>query len=121
MRSAHKLTLPAIAAFAALAMTGVSAPAEAASFDCAKPDLAADEKAICDDRALNDADVRMVTTFELVSGLMAMGSKGTLQDEQVAWLKTRQACEADVECLKQAYDVRLKQLMTLYGGIERPL
>ena len=46
-------------------------PAHAASFDCRKPDLAADEKAICQNPQLNDMDVKMVTTFELLSGLLA--------------------------------------------------
>lgn len=96
-------------------------PVTAASFDCEKPDLAADEQVICENRDLNDADVRMVTTFELVSGLLAMGSRGVLQDEQVAWLQTRQACNADIACIRQAYDVRMEQLKSAYAAIERPL
>jgi uncharacterized protein len=95
--------------------------AEAASFDCDKMDLAPDEKAICDNRALNDADVRMVTTFDLLSGLLAMGARGTLQDQQTAWLKERQACGADVNCIKSAYDKRMQQLDQAYKNINRPL
>ena len=95
--------------------------AKAASFDCDAKELKPDEKAICDNRALNDADVRMVTTFELLSGLMAMGSRGTLQDEQTAWLKKRQECGADAACIKAAYDERMKQLGETYKNINRPL
>jgi uncharacterized protein len=95
--------------------------AQAASFDCDAKELKADEKAICDNRALNDADVKMVTTFELLSGLLAMGSRGTLQDEQTAWLKKRQECGADATCIKAAYDERLKQLGESYKIINRPL
>jgi uncharacterized protein len=95
--------------------------ARAASFDCDGKTLQPDEKMICDNRALNDADVKMATTFELISGLLAMGSRGTLQDEQTAWLKTRQACGADAACLKTSYETRLKQLDDAYKKINRPL
>lgn len=95
-------------------------PSHAASFDCSKTDLKADEKAICDNRPLNDQDVKMVTTFDLISGLLPMGNRGELQDQQTAWLKTRQACNADVACIGKAYDARLKQLMSVYDNIERP-
>ncbi|MGO8098394.1 lysozyme inhibitor LprI family protein [Rhizobium leguminosarum] len=95
--------------------------AQAASFDCDAKELKPDEKAICDSRALNDADVKMVTTFDLLSGLLAMGSRGTLQDEQTAWLKKRQECGADAACIKAAYDERLKQFGETYKNINRPL
>ncbi|MDO3435195.1 hypothetical protein QWJ46_21210 [Rhizobium sp. CBN3] len=98
-----------------------SDPAWSASFDCDAKELKPDEKAICDNRALNDADVKMVTTFELLSGLLAMGARGTLQDEQTAWLKKRQECGADAACIKAAYDERMKQLGETYKNINRPL
>jgi uncharacterized protein len=100
---------------------GLTTASHAASFDCEAKELKPDEKVICENRALNDADVRMVTTFDLLSGLMAMGSRGTLQDEQTAWLKKRQACAADAACIKAAYDERLKQLNETYKKINRPL
>ncbi len=96
-------------------------PARAASLDCEAKSLQPDEKAICDNRTLNDADVKMVTTFNLLSGLLAMGSRGTLQDEQSAWLKKRQTCGADVTCLTASYDERLKALDETYKRINRPL
>jgi len=95
-------------------------PAAAASFDCEKAELAPDEQAICDNRALNDADVRMVTTFELLSGLLAMGARGTMQDDQIAWLARRQACGADVACIQSAYDERMKVLTETFNGLPRP-
>lgn len=99
---------------------GMPLPAEAASFDCDKPDLAADETAICANRDLNDMDVKMVTTFELITGLLPMGNRGVVQDEQVAWLSKRQACNADLACLRTSYTERLAQLKTVYDMIERP-
>jgi uncharacterized protein len=101
-------------------LTG-SGIANSASFDCDGQALQPDEKAICDTRSLNDADVKMVTTFDLLSGLMAMGSRGTLQDEQTAWLKKRQECGNDLACLKASYDGRLKQLDETYKHLNRPL
>jgi uncharacterized protein len=93
----------------------------AASFDCDRTDLAGDEKVICDTRALNDADVKMATTFDILTSLLPMGNRGTLQDEQSAWLKKRQACGSDVACIRAAYSERLKQLDESYKGLSRPL
>jgi uncharacterized protein len=95
--------------------------ASAASFDCDSGKLAADEKVICDTRSLNDADVKMVTTFDILTSLLAMGNRGKLQEEQSAWLKKRQACGEDVECIRGAYAERLKQLDEAYKGLSRPL
>jgi uncharacterized protein len=109
-------------AILAISATGLSSSATwAASFDCDAKELKPDEKVICDNRALNDADVRMTTTFDLLSGLLAMGSRGTLQDEQTAWLKKRQECKADAACIKAAYDGRMKQFEETYKNINRPL
>lgn len=117
-----RLIAPALTATVLLLPLLAFAPrAEAASFDCSSADLKADEKAICDNRDLNDADVRMVTTFDLVSQLLAMGSRGELQDAQIAWLTKRQACNADLACLRDAYASRLEELKAVFAKIERPL
>jgi uncharacterized protein len=115
------LILAVMAMLLVLPPVAGSGIAEAASFDCDNQSLQPDEKAICDTRSLNDADVKMVTTFDLLSGLMAMGSRGTLQDEQTAWLKKRQECGNDIACLKASYDSRLKQLDETYKHLNRPL
>ncbi|AJE48269.1 lysozyme inhibitor LprI family protein [Celeribacter indicus] len=105
----------------ALPGTALAPAAMAASFDCDLPDLAPDEQVICDTRELNDADVRMVTTFDFLTGLFAMGMRGSIQDSQIAWLKQRQACGADAACIRDAYDRRQKALEEIYQGIDRPL
>ena len=115
MAFAHSASL---AAALVLASTLAS---NAASFDCDKEELAPDEQAICDDRALNDADVRMVTTFDLLTGLLAMGGRDSMRDEQTKWLAERTACEADVDFIRDAYDRRLKQLEKTYLSLNRPL
>ena len=118
MRAFHPTLFPVAAFTLSALMAGAS---HAASFDCDAKELKPDETVICENRALNDADVKMATTFDLQSGLMAMGSRGTLQDEQTAWLKKRQECAADAACIKAAYDERLKQLDETYKKINRPL
>lgn len=95
-------------------------PAQAASFDCQQPELAADETAICKTLSLNDLDVKMVTTFELLSGLLAMGARGELQDQQIEWLTKRGECEGDIACLTAAYTARMAQLATVYQDVQRP-
>ncbi|MCM2399889.1 hypothetical protein NBH20_01875 [Rhizobium sp. S153] len=114
------VTAATILTIAASSLT-VTTASLAASFDCDRKDLAADERAICDNRALNDLDVKMATSFELIAGLLAMGNRGELQDQQSAWLKKRQACEGDTLCLRNAYDERMKQLEDTYNNLGRPL
>jgi uncharacterized protein len=99
----------------------LAGPAGAASFDCEKTDLAADEKVICDTRSLNDADVKMATTFDILTSLLAMGNRDQLREAQSAWLKTRQACGGDMTCLTGAYETRLKQLSEAFADIAQPL
>ncbi|MFT4183192.1 MAG: hypothetical protein QM636_14890 [Rhizobium sp.] len=104
-----------------LAFLANAGASRAASFDCDTQNLKPDEKTICDVRALNDADVKMVTTFDLLAGLLAMGARGAMQDEQSAWLKKRETCGTDVACLTSSYQQRLKELGEMYKQINRPL
>lgn len=105
-----------------IALLALLAPltAGAASFDCARAS-AADEKAICGHLALNDKDVEMTTKYQFLKGLFAMGARGALQDSQQAWLKSRRQCAGSVSCLNKAYDKRLRELDTVYAGINKPL
>lgn len=106
---------------AALALTGLAGhTAHAASFDCDAKTLQPDETAICANRDLNDLDVRMATEFKWLSGMYAMGVRGELQDQQTAWLKTRQACQSDIACIRKAYEDRLKVFEDDYNRFERP-
>lgn len=111
----------ALALFIVCASYSHGSPVGAASFDCSKTDLAADEKTICENRALNDQDVKMATTFDILTQLMAMGSRDALKTEQSEWLKHRQTCEADVACLTKAYDERMVKLGEAFQSINRPL
>ena len=102
----------AAALVTAFAVTG----AHAASFNCAKAKTA-DEKAICKTQALSDADVKMSTLFDVDTHLVAMGERGSIQDDQIAWLKRRHACGANVTCLKSAYNDRIGALQDEFQSI----
>ncbi|MBT9370417.1 hypothetical protein [Rhizobium sp. CSW-27] len=95
--------------------------ASAASFDCTRMDLAADEAVICAERSLNDLDVKMVTTFDLLVGLVPMGNRDILREGQATWLKARQACGADEACIRRSYETRLKELDEAYRTLIKPL
>lgn len=107
------------ALLAAPILAGAST-ANAASFDCRKPNLAADEQAICQTPQLNDMDVKMVTTFDLLSGLLAMGARGDMQDQQIKWLEQRGECQSNLDCIAAAYAVRMAELTSIYEGLQRP-
>ena len=90
------------------------APARAASYPCEKAD-AADERAVCDTRALNDLDVEMAVRFDILKDLLPMGGRGKLREDQEAWLAERRTCGADVACLRQIYEARLKTLRGVFA------
>ena len=108
-----------LAIFAGLLLLTAGAgvqPAHAASFDCAKA-AAPDEIAICAHRELDDADVEMATRYEMLLQLLAMGAAGDLRDAQKTWLASRQACGADLACLRSAYATRIAALKSGFAAI----
>jgi len=118
-------TLPAMLALTVSLLATPSffgaSDANAASFNCSARNLTANEQTICSDLQLNDDDVKMATMYTMLKGLFAMGVSGNMADDQRAWLKTREACGADVACISKAYKVRIGQLQKLYDGIDKPI
>ena len=108
----HRLLAALIAAGASF----LPLSAQAASFDCAKA-RAADEKAICADRGLNDKDVKMSTLYEIDGHLVAMGRRGAIHDEQIVWLSARKTCGAARACLNAAYDRRIATLQSVLSEV----
>lgn len=100
----------ACAALAVAAVLPVSS--YAASFDCQKATLPT-EKAICQYRNLNDQDVKMATTFNILTHLLPMGGRDALKDEQRLWLQQRNACAAKASCIASQYQQRQIQLDNL--------
>ena len=101
-----------IPALSLLALLATGAPASAASFPCDRAETP-DETAICATLPLNDRDVEMATRFEILKEVLPMGGRAKLQDDQETWLKERRACGAEVACLRDLYEARLKVLRGL--------
>ncbi|NNG81088.1 lysozyme inhibitor LprI family protein [Acinetobacter sp. ANC 5378] len=81
----------------------------AASFNCDNA-LTQTEHAICEHRAVNDADVKMATTYNIIKRLVPMGTRGMIQDEQVKWLQLRDQCGNSSRCLSEVYKMRQQKL-----------
>src|ERR1700760_3172485 len=94
--------------FPTLILCGIflSVPASAASFDCTRAH-AADERAVCASRALSEMDVEMAVRFEMLTGLVGMGTRGDMGDEQRAFLAARRRCGAGTACLTALYRGRI--------------
>lgn len=81
----------------------------AASFNCQKATTAT-EKTICEHRLLNDADVKMSTSYNILRRMVPMGTRSVIQRDQVKWLQFRDRCQESVSCLSQVYNMRQQQL-----------
>jgi uncharacterized protein len=78
----------------------------AASFDCHKA-KSEDEVTVCRDARLSKQDDAMAEAY---AQALKKGDKQTIEAEQKAWLKDRQACGTYKPCLEQAYALRIAQL-----------
>jgi uncharacterized protein len=86
----------------------------AASFDCTRARLP-DEKAVCASRQLSEMDVEMSVRYQMLTGLVAMGARGNMQDEQQTWLTSRHACGDSKSCLLALYRQRIAKLKEQYA------
>jgi uncharacterized protein len=86
-----------------------SANAAPPYINCAKARFS-DEKAICKNTQLIQMDAQMSTMYDIILGLVAMGTRDALKDEQVQWLIDRRACRADRACLREFYEFRIEEL-----------
>ncbi|MDR8729698.1 lysozyme inhibitor LprI family protein [Burkholderia pseudomultivorans] len=92
---------------AAAALLGLPIAALAAGFDCAKA-ASPTEKAICADAALSRLDGELATAWK--AALAKGGDTGALKASQLKWLKQRDRCGADRDCLGDRYRERLASL-----------
>ena len=91
---------------------------QAASFNCDKAQTIT-EHAICEHRSVDDADVKMATTYNILKRLVPMGTRGMIQDEQMKWLSLRDRCGASQSCLMDVYKMRQQKLDLLLDRIYR--
>jgi len=84
--------------------------AHAASFDCANA-KEPDEIAICSSPALSRLDTKMAAlwfSYEKIPFLMGVSAERA--EEAEAFLERRRACGADEDCLRTAYQERIRML-----------
>ena len=96
----------------------LTVPANAASFDCARAH-APDERAVCASRALSELDVETAVRFDTLSGLVAMGMRGDMDDAQRAFLASRRHCGSDARCLTALYRSRIAVLKNQYDALKQ--
>lgn len=92
-----------------LGIAHLTSTSYAASFDCKKAKTIT-EHAVCDNRSINDADVKMATTYTIIRHLVPMGTRGAIQDQQIKWLQLRDQCRDNVSCLSDVYKMRQQKL-----------
>ena len=81
----------------------------AASFDCSRAETLTEHQ-ICTQPSLNDADVKMATTYYILKRLVPMGTRSMIRDEQVKWLRLRNQCRDNSGCLSDVYAMRQQRL-----------
>ena len=92
-----------------LTATFTVSPLYAASFSCQAAKLKT-ERQICNTLTLNDADVKLATTYQIILHALPMGGRDAEKDQQFKWLKQRNACGANKLCITRAYTLRQQQL-----------
>lgn len=93
-----------------LGSVGLTMPANAQSFSCSNAQLPS-EMAICNNENLLLKDEQVASL--LASRLVTATASGKMQDvsnEHGSWLKTRNSCSNDMECLEKEYDARILSL-----------
>lgn len=104
------------AALVAVVVSAASANAASPYISCPAA-RTPDERAVCRSTALIQRDAEMATLYRVLKGLVGMGQRGALQDEQADWIKERRACGASFRCLRDHYDDRIAELDAYLDGI----
>lgn len=68
------------------------------------------EKVICDQSTLKKLDTEMAAAYHHAATAPNTPARKSLIDRQHRWLQTRDACQADVACIKKAYRERIQVL-----------
>ena len=110
MMASPKFLLSSFLLLACLFSQGPSAFAR--PIDCKKA-VTPNEKTICSDPVLIQADARMDTLYNVAIHFVAMGTRGNLQEQQPIWVKQRQACGTDKACICDAYKKRTAVFETI--------
>jgi uncharacterized caspase-like protein/uncharacterized protein len=85
------------------------------SFDCTG-NLSAAEAAVCGSTVLSLLDDELTRAYGRIYARLTRAEKQTLLAEQRKWLTTRNACDADTNCLMAEYRARVQQLHDWSAG-----
>jgi uncharacterized protein len=105
-----------IAAVLAASVPSLARAGDYAPINCAKA-VSPSEMTICMTYSLGQADARMATLYAVATSLVAMGQRGDIGDAQVRWLKSRDTCGRNVDCLAGTYNDRIRQLNKVIDAI----
>ncbi len=82
----------------------------AASFDCGKASTQL-EHLLCDDPDLSNIDIRLGKVYSDIRRNMWQEQRDLLRKEQLSWLRERNKCSLEKNCLITVYDERIKVLL----------
>jgi len=88
---------------------GYEARAQSFACDAAKK---VDEKTICQNAGLANLDVVAASAFKAKARKAAPADKTKLTTDQTAWLKDRESCGSDTQCIEILYLKRMLELET---------
>ncbi len=107
----------AVAALFAIALRLIGADANAASFNCQRAELPA-EQAICGNANLGSLDDRTTGMYWLIVGSgAAPATIAQVKDTQRKFLANRNACGAKVDCLVDAYTTEMMFLKNVKSNL----
>ena len=85
----------------------VMAQANSPSFNCANAGTPV-EHSICDNAELAVLDAQLAKVYKQARASAADGNQ--VREDQRAWVKARNRCGANVQCLRESYQVRITKL-----------
>jgi len=90
-------------------------PAYAASFDCNKASTKL-EHFICEDEELNEIDGLTGSIYYDIRKQLGETDKEALKKDQISWIKERNKCNTNKNCLIQSYNKRIDYLESVYSN-----
>lgn len=90
----------------------------AAGFDCSKA-KSTTEKTICSTASLSDLDEILVLSFK--KALAGSSDAQALKGAQQAWLKTRESCASNIDCITKTYTTRINELVGLVAKNQKKI
>lgn len=110
--------IPVVLIAFGLAFMNPANAADYAPLDCKMANSPA-ERTICSDYGLGQSEARVATLYGVTTSLVAMGQRGTIQDDQRAFLRQRDACGPNAACIRNVYATRVRQLESVISNIQQ--